>query len=82
MTLSASNAERLERILGDLDMAQGGAAEVRADGYLWTRTKTGHVWHRQVRIRGERDQVKAARVWVERYVHRDSQREALKAEGL
>ena len=67
MELSAANAERLARILCDLDPTKG-AAEVRADGYLWIRTRTHGAWHRSVRIRGHESQAAAA--WVAAYLSR------------
>ena len=59
MELSAANAECLARVLCDLDPTKG-AAEVRADGYLWIRTRTHGAWHRSVRIRGHESQAAAA----------------------
>ena len=61
LRLHAANAERLERVLCDLDRTKG-AAEVRADGYLWIRTRRHGAWHRSVRIRGHESQAAAA--WV------------------
>jgi len=66
MPLSDENRLRLERLLHDLDPQQGGAAEVRRDGYLWMRTKAGRIWHRAARVRGQ--EVQAATVWVRDYM--------------
>ena len=66
MQLSAANAERLERVLCDLDRTKG-AAEVRADGYLWIRTRRHGAWHRSVRIRGH--EIQAAAEWVAAYMY-------------
>jgi hypothetical protein len=65
MELSAANAARLARLLCDLAPPKG-AAEVRADGYLWIRTRTHGAWHRSVRIRGHESQAAAA--WVAAYM--------------
>jgi len=65
MELSAANAECLARVLCDLDPTKG-AAEVRADGYVWIRTRTHGGWHRSVRIRGHERQAAAA--WVAAYM--------------
>jgi hypothetical protein len=68
MTLSDENRQRIERLLADVDFAQGGQAEVRQDGYLWTRTTRTKAWHRSTRIRGGEAEVRAAAAWLRQEV--------------
>jgi hypothetical protein len=65
MPLSDDNRQRIERLLADIDFAQGGTAAVRRDGYLWTRTTRRKLWHRVLRIRGGPSQVRAATQWLQ-----------------
>jgi hypothetical protein len=64
MMLSAENRQRIERLLAQVDFPQGGTAEVRKHGYLWTRTTRTKLWHRAVRMRGGPSQVRAAAQWL------------------
>ena len=61
MPLSAANIARLEHVLAPLNPTTS-AAEVRADGFLWIRTKAQGKWHRMTRLRGH--EIAAARAWV------------------
>jgi hypothetical protein len=67
MALSQDNIYRIERLLTTVDFAQGGTAEIRRDGYLWTRTTQTKAWHRTVRIRG--GEARAAAAWLREAPH-------------
>jgi len=60
MPLSAANIARLEHVLRPLNPTTS-AAEVRADGFLWIKTKPQGKWHRMTRLRGH--EIAAARLY-------------------
>jgi hypothetical protein len=67
MPLSAANIARLEHVLRPLNPTTS-AAEVRADGFLWIKTKPQGKWHRMTRLRGH--EIAAGRAWVAAYMAR------------